>query len=460
LVIAAAVRDALVAAVGADFVRDDEATRVKYGTDALKRGHPADIVVSPADTAQIAAVARLCDAQRIPLVARGAGTGYTGGAVPLHGGVVLSLERLNRIIEIDVANLLAVVEPAVINGDLQDAVERVGLFYPPDPASLRESSLGGNVAECAGGPRAFKYGTTKRYVLGLEAVLPTGEIVRTGGKTVKNVVGYDLTQLIVGSEGTLAIVTQIILRLIPKPPARAALRATFARVEDAVDAVGRMIAAGVVPAALELVDAVSIAALHRYLGGEPLAPTGTAGLLIVEVDGVEAAVAEEIERVAAACRTGATDVRVAHDEASRNEVWRARRELSYALRTVGAWKYNHDIVVPKGRIPQLFALVERIRHETGFLIPCFGHVGDGNIHVNIMVDADDEAIRATVKRAERALFEGVVALEGSVTGEHGVGFSKAPYLPLEVTQPTIDLMKRVKHAFDPHGILNPGKIFL
>jgi glycolate oxidase len=454
-------REALVGITGAEFVRDDEATRVKYGTDALKRGHPADVVVLPANTGEIAAIARLCNSARAPLVARGAGTGYTGGAVPLHGGVVLSLERLNRVLEIDVPNLLAVVEPAVINGDFQDAVERLGLFYPPDPASLRESSLGGNVAECAGGPRAFKYGTTKRYVLGLEAVLPTGEIIRTGGKTVKNVVGYDLTQLLVGSEGTLAIVTQIILRLIPKPPARAALRATFDRVADAVDAVGRMVAAGVVPAALELVDAVSIAALHRYLGGEPLAATGTAALLVVEVDGVEAAVVEEIASVEAACRAAAaTEVRVASDEAERNEVWRARRELSYALRTVGAWKFNHDVVVPKGRIPELFVLVERLRAETGLLIPCFGHVGDGNIHVNIMVDANDEATLATVKATERALFEGVVALEGSVTGEHGVGFSKAPYLPLEVSPPTIELMKRVKHAFDPNGILNPGKIFL
>jgi glycolate oxidase len=447
--------------VGADCVHDDEATRVKYGTDALKRGSPADVVVVPRTTAEIAAIARLCDETRTPLVPRGAGTGYTGGAVPVRGGVVLSLERLNTIVDIDVRNLLAVVEPAVVNGVLQDAVERVGLFYPPDPASLRESSIGGNVAECAGGPRAFKYGTTKRYVLGLEAVLPTGEIVRTGGKTVKNVVGYDLTQLLVGSEGTLAIITRIILRLMPKPPARAALRATFDRVADAVDAVDLIVAAGIVPAAMELVDSVSIAALHRYLGGEPLAPSGTEALLVVEVDGVAAAVAEEIAGVEAACREArATEVRVARDEAERTEVWRARRELSYALRTVGAWKYNHDVVVPKGRIPELFALAERLRRETGLLIPCFGHVGDGNIHVNIMVDANDEETRRQVGAAEQALFEGVVALDGSVTGEHGIGFSKARFLPLEVSAPTIDLMKRVKQAFDPHGILNPGKIFL
>ncbi len=227
--------------VGADFVRTDDAARQAYGADALKRGHPADVVVLPANTNEIAAIARWCHETRTPLVPRGGGTGYTGGAVPVRGGVVLSLERLNRILEIDEGNLLAVVEPNVITGDLQDAVERVGLFYPPDPASLRTSVVGGNVAECAGGPRAFKYGVTGKFVLGLEAVLPTGEVVRTGGKVVKNVVGYDLTQLLVGSEGTLAIITKIILRLIPRPPVQATVRATFPSVTHAVDAVGRLI---------------------------------------------------------------------------------------------------------------------------------------------------------------------------------------------------------------------------
>jgi glycolate oxidase len=447
------------AIVGPDHVRDDAASLDEYGTDALKRGHPADLVVLPGTTAEVSAIAALCNEARVPLVPRGAGTGYTGGAVPTRGGVVLSLERLNRILEIDEPNLLAIVQPAVITGQLQEAVERIGLFYPPDPASLNRSSIGGNVAECAGGPRAFKYGTTKRYVLGLEAVLPTGEIVRTGGKTVKNVVGYDLTQLLVGSEGTLAIVTEIILRLMPLPPAHATMRATFTSVEAAVSAVINIVRARVVPAVLELIDADSLTATERYFG-QSLAPTGTQAMLMVETDGFESVARDEIAQVEAACRAaGATDVRVAQDEAERQEIWRLRREMSYALRTIASLKFNHDIVVPKGRIPQLFTLIERLRTTHAMRIPCFGHVGDGNIHVNVMVDKDDEAAVKRVPQVERELFEGVVALEGSITGEHGIGFAKARYLPLELSPQTIALMQRVKRAFDPNNILNPGKIF-
>jgi glycolate oxidase len=446
--------------LGTEYVRVDEGSRLAYGTDALKKGQSADAVVLPGTTEEVAAVVRLCAEYRIPIVPRGAGTGYTGGAVPTQGGIVISLERMNRILEIDEANLLAVVEPNVITGDLQDAVEKVGLFYPPDPASLRQSVIGGNVAECAGGPRAFKYGTTKQYVLGLEAVLPTGEIVETGGKVVKNVVGYDLTHLLVGSEGTLAIITKVILRLVPKPPVQETLRATFPTVDAAVAAVTAIIRARVVPAAVELIDGDSLDAVAQYLQTRSLAPQGTAAILLVEVDGVPAAVVDEANRVERALvESGATEVLHARDQADRQELWRVRRELSLSLRTLAPLKINHDVVVPKGRIPALFELVRRIRSECRLRIPCFGHAGDGNIHVNIMVDPADADEMRRARDAERALFEGVVALEGSISGEHGIGFSKARFLPLELSADEIALMKRVKAAFDPHGILNPGKIF-
>jgi len=449
----------LLSIVGPDFVRVDEESRSKYGADALKRGHPPDVVVLPGTTAEIAAIARYCNETRTPLVPRGGGTGYTGGSVPVRGGVVLSLERLNRIIEIDEDNLLAVVEPNVITGDLQDAVERVGLFYPPDPASLKQSVIGGNVAECAGGPRAFKYGVTKQYVLGTEAVLPTGEIIKTGGKTVKNVAGYDLTHLLVGSEGTLAILTKIILRLIPKPPVQSTMRAAFPSVTHAVDAVLRLVRARVVPAALELVDGDCLEAVAANLQVRSLAPAGTAAMLLIEVDGLSEQVSGEAARVEAACReAGASEFVRAADEAQRQEIWRVRRELSPSLKMIAPLKFNHDVVVPKARIPQLFSLVDDLKRRFRLRIPCFGHVGDGNIHVNIVASHDEDEIRR-VHEAEGVLFRGVVALEGSISGEHGIGFAKAKYLGLELTPDTIALMKRVKAAFDPNGILNPGKIF-
>jgi glycolate oxidase len=449
------------AAVGAEHVRIDEEARVTYGGDMLKKGHPADVVVWPGSTEQVSAVLRACTAHRVPVVPRGAGTGYTGGAVPSSGGVVLALSRLNRILDVDEQNLLAVAEPHVITGDLQKAVEAVGLFYPPDPASLTTSTIGGNVAECAGGPRAFKYGVTKRYVLGLEAVLPSGEIVRTGGKSVKNVVGYDLTQLLVGSEGTLAVITKVIVRLVPLPPTQITLRATFATIRAAVDAVTGLIRARVVPSALELIDGDSLDAVATNLGTRALAPEGTGAVLLLEVDGLDAAVAEEASRVRAACEAaGATEVLVARDRETREDLWRVRRALSLSLKVLAPLKINHDVVVPKGRVPELFDLIERLRAETpGVRIPCFGHVGDGNIHVNMMLDPADPIAVDAAQRAERELFAGVVALDGSISGEHGIGFSKLPFVSLELSPSEIALMRRVKAAFDPLNILNPGKMF-
>jgi glycolate oxidase len=449
---------ALREALGERDVLDDTPALEAYAADALGRGHAPDVVVRPADTAQVAAVARLCQQHRVPLVVRGAGTGYTGGAVPTHGGVVLSVERLNRILEIDDVNLTVVVEPAVITGDLQRAVEARGLYYPPDPASLESSSIGGNVAECAGGPRAFKYGTTKRYVLALEAVLPTGEIIHTGSKAVKNVVGYDLTQLLVGSEGTLAIVTRITLRLLPYPPARATVSAAFADIRGAVDGVTALVRLGVIPAAVELVDGDSLRAVEAYVG-RPVAP-GASALIIVEADGVPAAVDEEIDRATRAlAESGALSVTRAANEEERAALWDVRRQLSLALRATGLLKINHDVVVPRGRVPELFVEVERLKAAFGLRVACFGHAGDGNIHVNFMLEPDDTAARDRARQAERELFTRVVALEGSISGEHGIGFAKAPYLSIELSADEIALMQRVKRAFDPAGILNPGKIF-
>ena len=445
--------------VGTEHVRSDDVSLQAYGVDALGKGHPPDIVVIPASTAEVAAIARLCNAERVPLVVRGAGTGFTGGAVPTCGGVLLSMERFNRILEIDELNLLAVVEPNVINADLQRAVEKVGLFYPPDPASLNQSSIGGNVAECAGGPRAFKYGTTKRYVLALEAVLPTGDVIETGSKAVKNVVGYDLTQLLVGSEGTLAIITKITLRLVPKPRANATMLATFDGIRGAVDAVSELIRRRVVPAALELIDGDSLAAIEQNLGGA-LVPPGTVAALIVEVDGTERGVEEDLDAVVDACRSvGAKDISRARNEAERDTIWSLRRQTSVALKATGLVKINHDVVVPRGRVPELFDVIAELKRTYSLRVAAFGHAGDGNIHVNLLLRPGDAGEAGRAKQAERFLFTRVVELEGSISGEHGIGFAKAPYLSIELSAEEIALMKRVKAAFDPNGILNPNKIF-
>jgi glycolate oxidase len=449
----------LIDIVGKQWVRTDQETVARCAMDALGVASQPEVVVLPADTAEVSGVAQLCYLAKIPMVVRGAGTGYTGGAVPVAGGVVISMERFTRILEIDSLNLLTVVEPHVITGDLQRAVEARGLFYPPDPASLDHSSIGGNVAECAGGPRAFKYGTTKRYILGLEAVLPTGEVMHTGSKAVKNVVGYDLTQLLVGSEGTLAILTKIILRLIPKPRARAVLVAAFGDLRHAVDSVTAIVAKQVVPAAIELVDETSLDSLRAYEPSRHV-PTDARALLIVEVDGAAAAVVEEIEIVeATCCAAGALSVRRAASVAEEEEVWALRRRLSYALRATGLQKINHDVVVPRGRVPELIDLVTRLRAELGLAIACFGHAGDGNIHVNVMVPAGDGNALTRALEAERRIFERVVELEGSISGEHGIGFTKSKYLSLELDEAQIALMRRLKAAFDPRGLLNPGKIF-
>jgi glycolate oxidase len=450
----------LVEVLGVSRVSVDPEVCRQFGQDGTRQSHAADVVVFPDATAQVSAIARICSETRTPMVARGAGTGYSGGAVPVRGGVVLAFERMNRIIAIDEASLYAIVEPGVVTGDLQDAVAGVGLFYPPDPSSLRQCTIGGNVAENAGGPRAFKYGVTRHYVLGLEAVLPSGEVIRTGGKTVKNVVGYDLTQLLVGSEGTLAIVTEITLRLVSLPPAVVTLRAFFPTIHHAAEAVSRLVRQHAVPATLELVDGATLDAVAKATGDRTLAPAGAGAMLIVECDGLPQAVDAEAAIVAAACRAeGATGVVEARTEAERDELWRARRTISPALMVIAGLKINNDIVVPRALVPDLFALVDDLKRRFRLPIPSFGHAGDGNIHVNVMANPDDADQVARAYAAVEALLDGVLALGGSISGEHGIGLSKAAFIDRELSVDTLAAMRRLKQSFDPMGILNPGKIF-
>lgn len=451
--------DALAAIVGPAGISTDAAICDVAGRDALLRGHAPDAVVTPGTTAEVAAIARCCHEQRVPLTVRGAGTGYTGGSVPIRGGIVVSMARFDRILAIDTASLFAVVQPNVITRDLHTAVEAQGLFYPPDPASLAQCAIGGNVAEDAGGPRGFKYGTTRRYVLALEAVLPTGEVIRTGAKTVKNVTGYALTDLLVGSEGTLAILTEITVRLVPKPEAQRTFSATYASIAAAADAVTALVQAGVVPATLELLDRPSLDAVAAHLG-RTLAPAGTEALVLIEVDGSAPAAAHDAAIALEACRrAGATSIAEAATPDERTALWTARRELSYALRKVAPRKINHDVVVPRGRVPALYAALEHLRREHRLAIAAFGHAGDGNLHVNLLVDPADADEMARARLAERALFEAVVALEGAISGEHGIGYAKAAYLGLQLSAAEMALMARLKQAFDPHGILNPGKLW-
>jgi glycolate oxidase len=380
----------------------------------------------------------------------------SGGSVPSLGGVVLSLERMNRILEIDEENLSAVVEPGVVTGDLQRDVEKRGLFYPPDPASHRFCTIGGNVAECAGGLRAVKYGVTRDYVLGLEVVLPAGEIIETGAKTMKSVAGYDLTRLIIGSEGTLGIVTKIILKLLPLPESVETLSAFFGRIEDAAAAASKIISSRILPRALEFADGAALRAVESYLKED--ISGGASAMLLAEVDGPRASAAIEAGQIMDIFRqSGALKASQAASPEEREHLWKARRSISAALYTIKPKKVNEDIVVPRSRIPDILREMEAIAKRHGLLIVNFGHAGDGNIHTNIMIDETDVP---KADQAVRDIFEATLRMGGSITGEHGIGLSKAKYLPMEVGPEALAAMKKIKDALDPNHILNPGKIFL
>ena len=375
----------------------------------------------------------------------------------MNGGVVLSLTRMNRILDIDAANMVAVVEPGVITFLFQEEVAKKGLFYPPDPASYKYSSIGGNVAECAGGPNSLKYGVTRDYVLGMEVVLPTGEILDLGVRTMKGVVGYDLTRLFVGSEGTLGVITKITLRLIPLPETKATILALFKEVEEAAETVSAIIAAKVVPSTIEFMDKASVRCSEQ---ASPMGlPYGIGGLLLIEVDGTNQSVLSQAEKVRAiATEHHAVSCDLTEDAVEADKLWQARRALSQALYAVAPLKIAEDVVVPRSEIPTLVRSLEAMRERFGIPILSFGHAGDGNFHVNLMIH-DTPADRAKAEEAVKEIFVEALRLGGTMSGEHGIGLSKAPYLGMELSADVMATMKRVKRLFDPNNILNPGKIF-
>lgn len=449
---------ALRSIVGADNVTEEKQDMVCYSYDATQMEFLPDAVVYPASAQEVSQILKLADARHVPVFPRGAGSGFSGGSLAKGGGIVLVTTRMNSIVRIDTDNLIAVVEPGVVTSDLQRHVEKLGLFYPPDPASMKFSTLGGNVAECAGGPRAVKYGVTREYVLGLEVVLPCGEIIKTGGETLKGVVGYDLTRLICGSEGTLGVITSITLKLLPLPESKKTMLAVFATIDGAARAVSAIIRGKIVPSTLEFMDRTAIRCVADHAGS--IIPEIAGAALIIEVDGDT----ELIEKQSLKIREiisplDLIDFRAAKDDVEAEQLWETRRRVSPSLRKVNPHKINEDIVVPRSRVPEIIRRIETIHEKYSIPIVNFGHAGDGNIHVNIMIDKDIPGEAEKAEAAVRELIAATLELGGSMSGEHGVGLSKAPYIAMELTPGQISIMKAVKRAFDPNNILNPGKIF-
>jgi glycolate oxidase len=451
--------DEIIRIVGRENTLTAPEERYCYGYDASKLRALPDLVVFPGSVEEVAALIKLANRFRFPVFPRGAGSGMVGASVPWNGGMAMVLTRLNRILEIDPDNLLAVTEPGVITGDLQKAVLRHGLFYPPDPASLQFCTIGGNVAMCAGGPRAVKYGVTRDYVLGLEAVLPTGSIIATGTRTVKGVVGYDLTRLFVGSEGTLGVFTKITLRLVTAPEAVRTLMAVFPNLEEAARTVSAIVKERIVPSTLEFMDQATIRVVENYL--QMGLPVAAEALLLIEVDGRECLLDSDVQKIGEICvQHGASQVEIAHTATERERLWQARRAISPALGQIKPGKINEDVTVPRTEIPALIRAIHQLAEKYRLPIVCFGHAGDGNIHTNIMLDRDNKDELRRSEQAVEELFRIVLRLGGTLSGEHGIGITKSPFLQWEVGAEGFEAMWRIKAALDPLNILNPGKMFV
>ena len=447
----------LAAVVGEQDLYTDPADRWPYSYDNSRRQSLPDAVAFPASHEEVRDAVRLCNEFKIPLTARGLGSSTTGSAVPVAGGLVLALERMNRIIKLDAGNRALVVESGATNGAVQEAAAAQGFFWAPDPTSAGYSTVGGNLACGAGGPHAVKYGTTRDNVLGLRAVTGAGQEITAGVYTTKGAMGYDFTRLIIGSEGTLAVITEATLKLTPKPAAVRTLRAVYADMAGAAAAVSRIMAQPVTPCVLEFIDKASIGMIRGYAGNE--LPADAGALLLIEVDGAESQLEEAAAAVEKAARgPGCVEFRAARDAQEAAGLWTSRKALSPALRKIAPKKINEDVVVPVSRMADFIARLEAFSQKYAIQIVNFGHAGNGNIHVNLLVDPDNTAQMKNAEPCLKEVFKTVLDMQGTLSGEHGVGLEKRPFMNLEFDAATLDLMRRIKKEFDPNGILNPGKL--
>ncbi|GAC1543161.1 MAG: FAD-linked oxidase C-terminal domain-containing protein [Candidatus Velthaea sp.] len=452
-------RSALAGIVGPGGLLTSAEDVIAYGFDGTFYDSTPPLVVLPKTAAQVAAIHRLATQRRIAITPRAMGSGLSGGAVPLGGSIVLGTARMNHILEIDQINRVAVVEPGVILGRLQTEVEKLGLFYPPDPSSLRQSAIGGNVAENAGGARGLKYGVTGDYVLALQIVLPDGTLIRTGGKTVKNVTGYNLRALFTGAEGTLGTLTEITLKLLTKPAFTRTALAVYDRIDDAARTVNAVLGSGILPTSIELIDNFTLRCIEE---NAPIGlPLDADAILLFGTDGAhESIVAGEAAAIATIAKSnGAREVTLAQNQAEADRLWAARRAISPSLARRRPNKLGEDIAVPRSAIPDMVRRVREIAAKYALEIPLFGHIGDGNLHPNILCDKTDREEMARVTTAAREIFEAAVGLGGTLSGEHGIGLLKKQFMELDLGADTIALMRRIKDAIDPLGIMNPGKVF-
>ncbi len=447
--------------VGDENIYSDKAHLIAYSYDATRTKFEPDAVIFPRNEEDVSRILKYCNEHKIVIVPRGAGSGFTGGALPSNGGIILGFEKhMNKILEIDMKNMVAIVQPGVINMDLQRAVEAVGLFYPPDPASQDYSTIGGNVSENAGGMRAAKYGITKDYVMATRAVLPNGDIIKAGKRTIKDVAGYNISGILIASEGTLAVLTEITLRLIPKPKMTKTAVGVFPTVSEAMESVYKTMASGITPVAMEFLDNLTIRAVEKTFNKG--LPIDAGALLVTDVDGnleddLNFQLAQ-IERVFK--ENGCSDFKIAKDEKEAADIWFARRNASPALSVYGSKKLNEDVTVPRAVLPELLEKFYAIADKYKINIPCFGHTGDGNVHTNVMVDGSDPQQVKIAYKAIEEVFQATVDLGGTLSGEHGIGLAKAPYMNMAFSEEEMNLFKSIKMAFDPNNILNPAKMGL